>query len=721
MPNFKISPANDLRRKSLLGHSWQTTGGDPHFLVELTGGPYPPGRYWLTSVSGKGLDRLPSAALYLDLGNGFCELDKRRVAFVPDGNGEYRAAVTFDRPLYAMRFDPTDVTTQQTFSLHRLGLEPFPFRSESDVGQSTRLKVLINLVRLLPAHGGAGGAGRFSLALLEYLPDEMDVRCAISSHHAELISQFPLVDFIICHVDDNNHLELHLRWCDCYVDPLNALRPTSIDERTATIGVVHDLQHMHMPWLFSKTELSARRREYAYAIGRSNQLIAFSNYERENLEIFFKRKDVTVVYHTGYMAEAAERNRQIGKLNVKSTAEEPRRYLIYPAVPWPHKNHEGLVQAVEVLRRRGQNVPIVLTNTSGSSEGSKRLARLIELLDLQETVDRKGFLPEADLHDLFRNASGMVFPSLYEGFGIPLVDAMKMEVPVLAARNTAAREVGEDACAYFSNIENVLAAADDIATFWENDAFRDELKQKGKRRGQDFSSRKMVEAMAEAIRAAIANSKTGQLPPAAIERREPEFSDLSVCLVLDHSDAESLEAFRGEADIHGFLASRLGTDDIVILMDLNLLDDSELVSKLRAVPKLITYDSSRHGALDFAVEEFDIRYNRGLSSMVLSFPTLKRHSAADFRRLRDALMLFGEAHAATFQSGLQDCSVAPPRNEFDRVLGYETLRRSHLALTDVLLRRDAMDGLKNGTAAFLNRFVSDVRVVQVPSSLVRQS
>jgi len=717
MPIFKIVPANDLRRKSPLGNNWQTTGIDPHFSVEMTGGPFPPGRYWLRSVGGKALDLLQSPVVYLDTGEGIVESSRFPIWFVPYDNNEFRAALIVDRPLHGLRFDPTDTAQPQTFSLRSLTLEPFPAESPSDNERALPLKVLINLVRLLPADGGAGGAGRFCFALLEYLPEVMDVRCVIPPHHANFRSRFPWVEFIICNADDNAHLALHLAWCDCYVDPLNALRPTAIAPDVAAIGVILDLQHMRMPWFFSASELNARRREYPYAVGRSNHLIAISHYERENLKDFYDRDDVTVVHLSGFMAEAAGDLEAKGHKPGVLPTKTPERYLVYPAVPWPHKNHETLVQAIGVLNQRGVTIPLVLTNASGSSEGSKRLVQLVELLDVGKIVDRKNFLPEAELHALFRNATGMVFPSLYEGFGIPLVDAMKMDVPVLAAQNTASAEIGQDACAYFSNVENVLAVADDLEHFWKDDALRGELKRKGKLRGQDFSSRKMVDAMAGAIRAAINAKKAGRLPPPAIEMKEPEFSDFSACLLLNRSNEKVLAELRSHDDIHHALAERIGASEIVILLDLALSGDTELMRKLRAVPKLITYNSTKPGALDFAIEDFDLRHNHGQSSMVLSLDTLARCNANDFRRLRDALQLFGGAHGACFQAELQDCAMLPAPSELDRVLGYETRRRPQLAVIDVLLKRDAMGGLKNGTAAFLNLFVSSHRVVQVPQTL----
>lgn len=711
----KIAPVQDLRWTSRASSRWETTGLDPQFRVEMGKAMLlAPGRYWVRSVGGAQLDQLLNPTLYLDTGLGYSEAEAQRICFHADGQGEFCAVMHLDKPLHHLRFDPSDSPSPQGFALRGLAFELLaPARASNP---TSRLKILINLVRLLPAHGGAGGAGRFCLALLEYLPEEMEVRCAIPPHHIALITQFPLVDFHVCHADDNLHLGEHLRWCDCYLDPLNALRPTSIDANVATIGVVLDLQHMRMPWLFSAAELEARRREYAYAIGRSNHLIAISDYERENLKHFYGREDVTVVHLSGFMAEAAAMQPQGGAAREARPRCHDEPYLVYPAVPWPHKNHEGLVQALGILKRRGLAVRTVLTNTSGNSEGGKRLGRLINMLKLEEIVDRKAFLTEDELHSLFEHAAGMVFPSLYEGFGIPLVDAMKMNVPVLAARTAAAAEIGQEACAYFSNIENVLTVADDIAAFWNDAPRREALKQRGKERGQDFSSRAMVTAIGTALRAAIAAKDSDKgLPPAAVEVVGPEFSDLAIFLLLDSSSPEALAELRAQDDVFAFLTRRLGTKDIVIGLDLDLLCDKVLVDKLRKVPRLITFDGSLLSARDFSIQEFDTRYNRGRYAMVLSPGELVRNDAAAFRRLRDNLNIYDQSHAGRFQSGLKDCVVAGPSSDIEQILTFESMRRQQAGIVDIMLKRQAMAGLKNGTLAHLSHFVTACRVVHVPN------
>lgn len=711
----KIAPLQDLRLTSRINSRWETIGIDPQFNVKMSKAtPLVPGLYCVSSVGGAQLDQLPNPTLYLDTGLGYSETEAQRICFHPDGQGEFRAVMRLDKQLHHLRFDPSDSPSPQRFALRGL---TFELLAPAQTGNpANRLKILINLVRLLPTHGGAGGAGRFCLALLEYLPEEMEVRCAIPPHHTALVTQFPLVDFHICHADDNLHLGKHLRWCDCYLDPLNALRPTSIDADVATIGVVLDLQHMRMPWLFSEAELEARRREYAYAIGRSNHLIAISNYERDNLKHFYGREDVTVVHLSGFMAEAATQQSRDGTARNAGPQRHNEPYLVYPAVPWPHKNHEALLQALGILKRRGLTVRTVLTNTSGTSEGGQRLGRLIKMLKLEEIVDRKAFLPEDELHSLFEHATGLVFPSLYEGFGIPLVDAMKMNVPVLAARTTAAAEIGQDSCAYFSNIENVLTVADDIASFWNDAPRRELLKQRGKERGRDFSSQAMVSAISTALRAAIAAKDSGKgLPPTAIEVVGPEFSDLSIFLLLDSSSPEALAELRAQDDVFAFLARRLGTEDIVIGLDLGLLYDEILIDKLRKVPRLITFDGSLASARDFSIQEFDTRYNRGRYAMVLTPSGFVENDAAAFRRLRDSLSLYSESHAGRLQTGLRDCVVSGPSSDIEQILTFESMRRQQAGVVDIMLKRQAMAGLKNGTLAHLSHFVMHCHVIQVPN------
>lgn len=121
----------------------------------------------------------------------------------------------------------------------------------------------------------------------------------------------------------------------------------------------------------------------------------------------------------------------------------PRPYLLYVGNQKPHKNVEGLVKAYAASRLHGV-VDLLLT---GPLSDSVRAA--VAEYGVDDTVQGLGLIPEADLPKLYRGAWAVVMPSRYEGFGLPLVEAMASGVPVLSSNRTSLPEVGADAVAYF--------------------------------------------------------------------------------------------------------------------------------------------------------------------------------------------------------------------------------------------------------------------------------
>jgi glycosyltransferase involved in cell wall biosynthesis len=117
-------------------------------------------------------------------------------------------------------------------------------------------------------------------------------------------------------------------------------------------------------------------------------------------------------------------------------AKQP--FLLYPANPWPHKNHERLFEAFRRVRQARPELRLVLTGT-----GLERLSNIPEGVDIRGRVSRE------ELAGLYRSASALVFPSLYEGFGQPPLEAMASGTPVAASRAGSLPEVCADAAFYF--------------------------------------------------------------------------------------------------------------------------------------------------------------------------------------------------------------------------------------------------------------------------------
>jgi alpha-1,3-rhamnosyl/mannosyltransferase len=175
-------------------------------------------------------------------------------------------------------------------------------------------------------------------------------------------------------------------------------------------------------------------------------------------------------------------------------------FFLYPAITHPHKNHLLLVRAFARVAAQHPEVALVLTGGEGGAEVSIR--SLIGSLDLSSRVRRLGRIPRADLDVLLQSAVALTFPSRFEGFGAPVLEAMAYGCPVIAADVTALPEVIGDA--------GVLVGPDDIEGWARamlgllaDDHRRAELAAAGRARAEAFTWERAAGALAEAYRQAL--------------------------------------------------------------------------------------------------------------------------------------------------------------------------------------------------------------------------
>jgi glycosyltransferase involved in cell wall biosynthesis len=128
-----------------------------------------------------------------------------------------------------------------------------------------------------------------------------------------------------------------------------------------------------------------------------------------------------------------------------TVAREP--FLVYPARPWPHKNHARLLEGFSLLRRERPELRLVLTGVGHDPDG------------VPEGVDVLGGVSAGELVSLYRRAAALVFPSLYEGFGLPPVEAMACGCPVAASSAGSLPEVVGDAAVLFDPLDPAAIAA----------------------------------------------------------------------------------------------------------------------------------------------------------------------------------------------------------------------------------------------------------------------
>ncbi|MCS7006209.1 MAG: glycosyltransferase family 4 protein, partial [Gaiellaceae bacterium] len=220
--------------------------------------------------------------------------------------------------------------------------------------------------------------------------------------------------------------------------------------RLPTAVTLHDLQHHDLPTHFDRPRRLFRRLAYDRAARSADVVIVPSEFVRSRaLELLGLVADRVHVVPFGIDHRLFRPGR---------TEREP--LLLYPARAWPHKNHRRLLEALVLLRRSQPDLRLVLTG-----EGLETLE------PLPPGVERRGLVTVAELADLYQRAACLVYPSLYEGFGLPPLEAMACGCPVAATSAGAVPEVCGEAAVLFdptdpeaiaAGVEEALARADEL-------------------------------------------------------------------------------------------------------------------------------------------------------------------------------------------------------------------------------------------------------------------
>jgi glycosyltransferase involved in cell wall biosynthesis len=198
--------------------------------------------------------------------------------------------------------------------------------------------------------------------------------------------------------------------------------------RRPTVLTLLDVQHLDLPDLFPRGERLFRRLAYDRAGKRADRVVVISEWVKQRVtERLGLDPDRVDAIHLGVDHERFTPD--------PTVVREP--FLLYPARPWPHKNHARLLEAFALLRAERPGLRLVLT---GVGHDPARLP---------PGVEAPGGVPEDQLVALYRRAAALVFPSLYEGFGLPPVEAMACGCPVVASNAGSLPEVVGDAAVLF--------------------------------------------------------------------------------------------------------------------------------------------------------------------------------------------------------------------------------------------------------------------------------
>lgn len=263
---------------------------------------------------------------------------------------------------------------------------------------------------------------------------------------------------------------------------------------------IHDLQVMAYPRYFSPVKRAWLRHTLPAAARRARMVLTPSEFVRSTVVQILGADPATVrvvphgIPHSELLVGATP------AASVRERYDLPGPFVVYPAMTWPHKNHALLVRAVAALAERGRDLVVVFTGGQAGAESA--LHAEVGRLRAAGLVRRPGRVPLADLAGLYEAAVACAFPSRYEGFGAPVLEAMRRGCPVVAARAASLPEVVGDA-GVLLDPDDVEAWAATLGRLCDDPPERARLGDAGRARAASFTGDHSAAALAAAYRAVL--------------------------------------------------------------------------------------------------------------------------------------------------------------------------------------------------------------------------
>lgn len=248
----------------------------------------------------------------------------------------------------------------------------------------------------------------------------------------------------------------------------------------------HDLQHLHYPQFFTAEEVAYRELLYRTGIFESRAVTVPSRSAKNDIvQQYGVQPEKILVTHWAPPTELDNEEKEEILFDLAAEHQLPNTFAFYPAQTWEHKNHLRLLEALALLRDR-DNINLNLVCTGKKSDFWQTIEKRIGELGLEKQTFFLGFVEPMVLRRLYHLAQFVIHPSLFEGGGLPILEAFREGVPVACSNVTSLPEYAGDAAMYFdpTDVGNIAATAKRIMLDSE---CRESLRARGLARVRLFS------------------------------------------------------------------------------------------------------------------------------------------------------------------------------------------------------------------------------------------
>jgi glycosyltransferase involved in cell wall biosynthesis len=267
------------------------------------------------------------------------------------------------------------------------------------------------------------------------------------------------------------------------------ITPFRMPASTAVVTHIHDVSFRAYPEYISRMDRWFLDRLIPRSLREARAIIAVSEFTKQEIIKYYGEalaEKVQVIFNALGDDYAQYRGNDVDRERIRAHYHLPRKFLVAVGTLQPRKNIPQLIRAFALVAERLPETSLVLVGNRQAHHVDPDIERALTETGLSDRVIFPGYVDQGDLPGLISLAQAFVFPSRYEGFGIPLLEAMSQSVPTLAADIPSLREVGGEA-ALFVDTENLAGFGEALYTICMDQEARARLVEAGHERCQHFS------------------------------------------------------------------------------------------------------------------------------------------------------------------------------------------------------------------------------------------
>jgi len=267
-----------------------------------------------------------------------------------------------------------------------------------------------------------------------------------------------------------------------------------------TVISIMDLAYIYFPYAFKKNDLYQLKNWTAYSVRNSKKIVTISQSSKNDIiKVYKTNQEKVAVVYPGIKQEDSIKYKEVSMEELQKKYHISKQYILFVGTLQPRKNVARLIEAftkIEISPSKNQDLELVVIGKKGWLY--EEIMSAPQKFGVEDKVKFLDFVGDDDLPSIYKHAQLYVLPSLYEGFGLPVLEAMKYGCPVATSNISSLPEAGGDAALYFDP-ESVDDIAKTITKILEDEKLRKSMIQKGYEQIKKFSWEKSAKEVLDVL------------------------------------------------------------------------------------------------------------------------------------------------------------------------------------------------------------------------------